>query len=397
MQVLYIEMSSSSWCQHGLAISVEGPQGAWSTTVERPFARISAQNGAEVVLPDPRVGSRGIYLHATDAGVYAVGFSHAETGEKPWRGWLEPEQWLTIGPYRISARSPGLEGPPDATVFRGLDLDQKGSSPSPYPILSVCFHDRETARRKLSRQLTIVGRLRPSALPIQSNDLSASHLALYWDGKRLWAIDLLSRMGVRKDRVPIQCAELPLGASLAIGEVTLIYTGLFNPQDSLDASGVLSRQLADEPANDWPDPTTPSADLEAQRQWIERWRDELDRREFALEQEQERLLAQFKQRESEWRQRMAELNERQANFSAEQQRLQNVLAEERRKLRAKIREQAASAGRTEVDLQRLQLLETQVSEQAKLIDCLRAELAAIRSGNGTDTGQTIAKESPSSS
>ena len=60
---------------------------------------------------------------------------------------------------------PPVAGPPAAEL---VPLDIKGTAPEPYPIIAIAFGDNEVARRRLSRQLTVVGRLRPSALPTAS-------------------------------------------------------------------------------------------------------------------------------------------------------------------------------------------------------------------------------------
>lgn len=193
------------------------------TTVEKPYARIGSHEGSEVVLAARGVPRRGLYLHATDAGVFCVRLRDEGPRAGLFRGWLLPHQATPLGPYRVSAHlaegneSPGAGGP---------DLEARGSAEAPYPVVAVSFAGREVARRRLRRRLTVVGRCRPSTLPIWGGDLSAPHLAFYWEAGILWVIDLLSRRGTWLDGAPVEVAQLPLGRSLTLGEVVLNYSGL---------------------------------------------------------------------------------------------------------------------------------------------------------------------------
>jgi hypothetical protein len=377
------------WCRHGLVVTVDGPLGVRSTTVEKPFARISTRRGAEVVLPDLKIASRGLYLHATDAGLFGLGFSHTESTEEPFRGWLRPDQIVSLGPYQISARLAGPAGavPPDLP-----NLDEKGTAAEPYPVIAVAFGGAEVARRRLSRPLTFVGRLRPSTLPIQSNDLSASHLVFHWNAGTLWVIDLLSRMGTIVEGTPIQCAELPLGCSLTIGEVRLTFVDLHStrrgksagteaelPREPEPAAGdvetageegaILPEPAVPPPAADAESPGTaravaagespaalrPLPDvLDGQLARLEQARAKLEAREQELRRDQEAWIAQQQRREQQWQRRAVELAGKQALLAAEQQRQRAALEEERRALLAQFDQWKAAADRLGADLSRQQ-------------------------------------------
>jgi hypothetical protein len=226
---------SRLWCEHGLVVAIEGPEGRRLTTLEKPYARIGSHAKSDIVLAAPGVPRRGLYLHATRAGVFCARLCDDQpTGERG-RGWLLPDQAVPLGPYRVSARLAGsrpeawdrrLEAGDRRPSAVGLDLEARGSAEAPYPVVVVWFAGREVARRRLRRRLTVVGRCRPSALRIWGSDLSAPHLVFYWEAGALWVIDLVSRKGTWLDGAPVEAARLPLGGSLALGEVELTYTGL---------------------------------------------------------------------------------------------------------------------------------------------------------------------------
>jgi len=377
------------WCPHSLVVTVDGPQGPRTTTVDKPFARLSARRSAEIVLPDLRIASRGLYLHATDAGVFCLGFSHAEAAEEPWHGWLQRGETAGFGPYQVSARLAGPPASPEGAAPPGRDLTEKGTAGEPCPIIAVAFGDREVARRRLSRALTVVGRLRPAALPIHSSDLSASHLVFYWDAGTLWVIDLLSRLGTSLEGIPVQCAELPLGCSLTVGEVRLTFAGLFSsrrggradlpvapPAEAPAPTGdkpVLEPLVAAqqepppdaEPVDRAPtglaEPPPPEPHPQAERE-VSRpaepsppepsWRAELEARQRAIREEPDAWAAQQRQRELQWRERTVELAERQAALAAEQHRQRMALDKERRAAQQQIADWTASMERLRADLAR---------------------------------------------
>jgi len=374
------------WCRHGLVVTVDGPLGLRSTTVGKPFARISTRRGAEVVLPDLKIASRGLYLHAIGAGLFALGFSHTESTEEPFRGWLRPDQIISLGPYQISARLAVGAGavPPAASDLPSLG--EKRTAAEPYPVIAVAFGGSEVARRRLSRPLTVVGRLRPSTLPIQSNDLSASHLVFYWNAGTLWVIDLLSRMGTIVEGTPIQCAELPLGCSLTVGEVRLTFVDLHStrrgktagteaepaagdPETAGEDAAIVPQPAAPPPAGDAEPPAAaqavavqestpalqPSPDvLDRQLARLEQVHAELESREQGLRRDQEAWIAQQRRREQQWQRRAVELAEKQALLAAEQQQQRAALEEERRALLTQLDQWKAAADRLGADLSRQQ-------------------------------------------
>ncbi len=279
---------------------------------------------------------------------------------------MHGDQAIPFGPYQIAARKTG-------SVKAGADnpalpnLDEKGTATEPYPIIAVTFGDTPIARRWLRRQLTIVGRLRPSDLPIHHNDMSAEHLAFFWDSGTLWVIDLHSRMGTWIEGNPIDCAELPLGCSLTVGEVGLTFVGLHSSRRGADAglgtafgplalpSDIESPPSVPEEDEEPPASAEPGKDpLHFMAQWraqmeveqrhqheaiekerramqtqlarwsasVDRLRGELTRQQQALRNQQREWDAQHKQQEGALDHRASELERWQATLEIEQKRIQ---------------------------------------------------------------------------
>jgi hypothetical protein len=195
-------MSQRYWLDQQLSITVDGPEGERTVLVEKPYARLANHPGADVHLPDMKPHDQGLYLHACGDGVFFMSFLQGKDRKPAPRGWLPPQAKLVFGPYKISAQRVGAS--PSGLEVPASALDARDSAPLPSPVLSVGFAGTEVARRRLTRALTLVGQFPPSHLRIRSDDLSVNHLVLYWDGETLWAVDLLSRIGMQCDGTKVE-------------------------------------------------------------------------------------------------------------------------------------------------------------------------------------------------
>ncbi len=325
---LFVKMPPACWCAQRLAITVEGPEQRFSVTTEAPFARIGSDDAAEVVLRHGGLPRRGLYLHATDEGVFWINLASPPTLDEVPRGWLPPDRRIHFGPYRISAR---LVQPAQKPASALPDLCAKGALPEPHPRIVVALGDTELARRRLTRRLTLVGRRHPAALRIDNDDLSDPHLVLYWHAGTLWAIDLLSRKGLRLDGYPIDVGQVPEGASIALGAIELRYAPKPNGQGQIQTAVPLPASLCDtDPSGTGLVPPLASMDaaqpaltderaaLEAQRQEFEQRRVELEAMRQQLEAlrrgleedrlEHERACAALEAQRQEYEQRHDELD-----------------------------------------------------------------------------------------
>ena len=205
--VLVVEASSSAvttgtryWCDRKLLIAVDGPEGRSSTTVQKPFARVGSHAGSEIVLPDKRVRPRALYVHAAETGVFCLNLSASQSASSSSRGWLHPDQKLTVGPYQLSARLSGDVHPP---LNCTADLEAKGSAEAPFPVVAATVQGEEIGRRLLTRRLTLVGRHRSSKIRLTSHSVSAAHCVMVWASGALWVVDLLSGNGTQIGRAHV--------------------------------------------------------------------------------------------------------------------------------------------------------------------------------------------------
>ncbi|HUY91841.1 MAG TPA: FHA domain-containing protein [Pirellulales bacterium] len=209
------------WCSRGMIVTVCGPGDAQvSVHVPRPFARIGSDRYAEVSLPQGDLLPCNLYLHATANGIYCLGLS-----ESAPNGWLTPHTRAEIGPYRIKAVFDDEGAPP---LAGDADPRKKGASPGPAPLLSIRERNgkRNPVELAVDRPLTVIGRRSPSVFRMAHRTVSRVHCVLYWNGRSLWAIDLLSANRTLLAQAPIEAAPWNAGQKLSLGDFRIRYLGL---------------------------------------------------------------------------------------------------------------------------------------------------------------------------
>ena len=221
-QRLNVTTQSKYWCDKGLVITVHGPDGRRQVEVEKPFARLGSHKSSEILIPDKRVSRRRFYFHATDEGVFCINLSDSKSAVDQSRGWLDPNDTMKIGPYRISAQLAGpAEAQPPSTT--GPDLEARETAAEPRPVLAMSIKGKEVDEREVRRQLTVLGRRVPSTLRITSTSVSSTHCVLYWNSGVLWVVDLLSVNGTRLHGRKVDAAEFPPGDILKVGRAELLH------------------------------------------------------------------------------------------------------------------------------------------------------------------------------
>ena len=225
---------SKYWCDKGLVITVEGPEGRRQVEVDKPFARLGSHKSSEVLIRSKHISRRRFYFHATDEGVFCVNLSHLKAADDQSRGWLDPDDTIKMGPYRISARlaGPAEAQPPSKTR---PDLEVRGSAAEPRPLLAMSIKGKEIDEREVKRQLTLLGRRVPSTLRITSYSVSSTHCMLYWNSGVLWVVDLFSLNGTRLHGSRVDVAEFPPGDTLTVGRAELLHLAVMGDlQDDED-------------------------------------------------------------------------------------------------------------------------------------------------------------------
>ncbi len=206
------------WCTRQLTVRVTGPDGERTIDVGKPYARIGSHSRSEVILEGLAVPKHGLYLHATQRGIFCTQLRESSPDEEAFHGWLTSDHGIAIGDYQIYASfSDGDEPEVDPDWI----LDQKGSAQLPVPVIYVLVNEERRATYRAYRSLTVVGREHPSALRLRSEFISSTHCVLYWQSGKLWFVDLLSSNGTEKRGRRCEAERVRLGRTIKIGDVLL--------------------------------------------------------------------------------------------------------------------------------------------------------------------------------
>lgn len=223
------------WSDQRLVVHVEGPGGARTVRLDKPFARIGRDPRCDVVLDGSVKARVAFYLHATNDGVFAVETAPPAGNRPPFAGWIDPEQDLVLGDFTLRAEPATGGGEPSRDTPAALDV--KGSVPSPGPVLRVIASRQSRAIVRLQRRLTIVGRASPCTLRLKSKQVSLPHCALYWHAETLWVVDLVSSNGTLRNGQPIEVTRLDIDSAVQVGDVQLVLTRETHPGPEKEPAG----------------------------------------------------------------------------------------------------------------------------------------------------------------
>jgi hypothetical protein len=242
------------WCDEQIVVSIDGPEGSREVLVPAPLARIGAHPESDVVLSGVGVAKRALYLHATSVGLYVLNLDLEDANLEQRGRWLRPTEVLTIGEFRLRARTQSALAAPAGLA----ELVARGSSPPPVPVLDVYCGRLLKDKRRFRSRLSLLGRRPQCSLRLRGARVSSFHCALYWEQRRLWCIDLLSSNGTQLNGVPLRCDEVRLNDRLEIGEFELEYHR-WSPRLSM-APGWQPQARAETPEEDSPSSTDALAD-----------------------------------------------------------------------------------------------------------------------------------------
>lgn len=212
--------SAELWCRRNLTVTVRSADGQETVTqVDKPYARVGSKTGCEVLLPKTESPRRGLYLHATDEGIFCLSLVEPQANITVGGGWLAPSQHVKLGSLRISCRF--TEGPDARTDLP--DLRDKWIDHEDHDYLHIDTSEGPI-QHPLRRPLTLIGNRKPSKLRLEHSSLSGCHCVIFVDQSRCWVVDLLSAHGTKLEGQRVEAAELRAGGLLHIGHVQITHT-----------------------------------------------------------------------------------------------------------------------------------------------------------------------------
>lgn len=236
------------WTDRRLLVHVDGPDGERSIELDRPIVRVGYDSRCEVILDGAGDPNLGLYLHATQEGIFAFEPVPMSPDRQPLAGWIGSDQSLSV--RDIAIRATFAEGPPPRTDLVS-DLNASASMSSLVPIMQVVTDQKRQTTFPLTRRLTIIGRARPCSLRVKDDQIGMPHCALYWHNSKLWVIDLLSRNGTLLRGEPCDIDRLHIGQALRLGGTRLKFVRIAHCAPAESAAGVPhDDSIASQPTNE---------------------------------------------------------------------------------------------------------------------------------------------------
>jgi hypothetical protein len=209
-----------------LELEVEDKQqGTRRLTFHQPFLVLGRGGGTDVPLDHPDVSHRHAYLQVLAGRVFCYDLL-SRTGLR-WgptlapAGWLDRDQPLTIGPFRIRIvggvheapsglgdRDPLAPCPPEEDNLPLVSLESPHMVGNPEPW-------------RVNRVLSLVGKSSRCKVRVHAEGVSRFSCSLLRTPEGLWVIDLLGQPPTRVNDAPVRCALLRDGDYLRVGNVTL--------------------------------------------------------------------------------------------------------------------------------------------------------------------------------
>jgi pSer/pThr/pTyr-binding forkhead associated (FHA) protein len=209
-----------------LRITIEGPgaKGGESRQFPQPFAMIGRDDRADVILEDPRVSRRHVYLQAVEGWLFWVDLesrtgTRAET-EARKSGWLEGRSSIGVGPYVIRRPTTASGGdfalgePPRDTPLAAQML---GREPLPAVALEFLNGPSQSMLWPMRRVMSLIGSAKGCKFRLTDPSVSAFHASLLRTPAGLWVVDLRGNRSITVNAVPVRSSPLADGDMLGIG------------------------------------------------------------------------------------------------------------------------------------------------------------------------------------
>ena len=213
--------------RESLRLIVEGPQAGDGEprSLPHPFAVIGRDPRADVILDDPRVSRRHVYIQAVAGQVFWVDLeSRTGTCDQAGTrksGWLAGGGLLEIGPFVIrrvagdawtgspGPREPGRESP---LAVRGY-----GHEPLPEVTLEFLNGPSEATRWPMNRVMSLIGSAKGCKFRLTDPSVSAFHASLLRTPTGLWVVDVRGGRSITVNAEPVRFGPLSDGDVLGIG------------------------------------------------------------------------------------------------------------------------------------------------------------------------------------
>jgi len=219
-----------------LVLECEGPSQSAAASVTHsfnyPFVLVGRHPRADLFLDDSQISRRHAFLHAIAGRILVIDLQSRtkvfwEGDEAPRsQGWIEPEEFIRVGPYRIRRSGCQTTGDPARELPAPTppsDHERSEAGPVPRAALEFPIRVRDGAWLwPVEGHLAMVGRSDHCQLVLTDDSISRFHAALVPTPSGLWVVDLLARDGVHVNGERIRWAWLADGDTIRMGQFTFI-------------------------------------------------------------------------------------------------------------------------------------------------------------------------------
>ena len=211
------------WSSGGFSLRVLGSRGGQTVSVPFPYGVIGRSQNGSLVLDDPAISSRHVYLHLDHRGLFAVDLA-TRTGTRVGpggglSGWLSPGDRLEIAGCSIEVVEI-RQGPMDDGLSAAYDLPATpldDAREAPLARLTLYPEDNPREPLSLNSELVFAGRSSACAVYVTSESAMRVQCALVRTPTAVYVVDLVGR-GTWKNHRPVRGAERLLnGDTLMIG------------------------------------------------------------------------------------------------------------------------------------------------------------------------------------
>jgi pSer/pThr/pTyr-binding forkhead associated (FHA) protein len=211
-----------------IRLVVEGPEanGGESRRFPQPFVVIGRDPRADMLLDDPQISRRHVYIQAVVGRLFWVDLEsrtgiRTEAGPQK-SGWLTGDGSLGIGPYAVRRRAvaadPAGEPAPDERPWDPpLAAMAYGREPLPEVVLEFLNGPSKSTLWPMHRVMSMLGSAKSCKFRLTDRSVSAIHASLLRTPTGLWVVDLRGGHSISVNGVPMRCSELVDGDVLSIG------------------------------------------------------------------------------------------------------------------------------------------------------------------------------------
>jgi pSer/pThr/pTyr-binding forkhead associated (FHA) protein len=199
-----------------LSLEWPGSDGGDCLSYDTPYVVIGRDHGSDLVLEHGEVSERHAYLQLVDGRLYCVDLGSrsgtALGGQSRRAGWVEPQQVVRIGPYRIRLVGDDAEGG---------GVAPPGSPGLPRLSLALSHRGIKASEIQISGGLALVGSSAECAVRLLDPGVSKIHCSLLHAELGLWVVDLLGNGGIQLNGIPVRHALIYEGDELQVGHSTI--------------------------------------------------------------------------------------------------------------------------------------------------------------------------------